>query len=58
MNEIIHNIITKEVLNMNYNEIVLEYINKYNLDDPIFIEDVKKYIKDIYSQKEKKFLKI
>lgn len=43
---------------MNYNEIVLEYINKYNLDDPIFIEDVKKYIKDIYSQKEKKFLKI
>ena len=42
---------------MNYSEIVLEYINKCNLDDPIFIEDIKKYIKDIYSKNEKKVFK-
>lgn len=32
---------------MNYNKIVLEYINKYDNDEPIFIEDVKENIKNI-----------
>jgi hypothetical protein len=32
---------------MNYNEMVLEYINNYNDDEPIFIEEIKEYIKKI-----------
>lgn len=30
---------------MNYNELLLSYINEYPLDEPIFIEDIKKYFK-------------
>ena len=28
---------------MNYSEIVCEYINKCNLDEPLFIEEIKQY---------------
>lgn len=38
---------------MNCNEIVLEYINSYKEDEPIFIEEVKKYIKDKYNKNTK-----
>ena len=34
---------------MNYNKMVLEYINKYENDEPIFIEDVKENIINIIS---------
>jgi len=30
---------------MNYNEIVLNYLNDYPFDEPIFVEDIKKYVK-------------
>ena len=31
---------------MNYNEVLLNYIDKYPYDEPIFIEDIKKYLTD------------
>lgn len=31
---------------MTYNDIVLNYINDYPFDEPIFVEDIKKYVKD------------
>lgn len=32
---------------MNYNEILNNYIDKYPYDEPIFIEEIKDYFKDI-----------
>ena len=31
---------------MNYNEVLLNYIDKYPYDEPIFIEDIKKYFQE------------
>ena len=33
---------------MNYNEIVCEYINKCNLDEPLFLEEIKQYVINKY----------
>ena len=33
---------------MNYNEIVYEYINKCNLDEPLFLEEIKQYVINKY----------
>lgn len=32
---------------MNYNDILLKYINDYPYDEPIFIEDIKAYFQDV-----------
>lgn len=37
---------------MNYNKIVYEYINKCNLDEPLFLEDIKQYIINKYKSKD------
>lgn len=31
---------------MNYNELVLNYINDYPFDEPIFLDNIKKYVKE------------
>ena len=36
---------------MMYNDIVLNYLDNYPFDEPIFIEDIKKYVKDTVSDK-------
>ena len=36
---------------MNYNAILTEYIDKCPYDEPIFIEDIKKYFEDIVGDK-------
>ena len=41
-----NNIITKEVT-MNYNNILIKYIDEYPYDEPIFIEEIKDYFKKI-----------
>lgn len=32
---------------MNYNEVLSDYIDEYPYDDPIFIEEIKTYFKNI-----------
>ena len=31
---------------MNYNELLIKYINDYPYDEPIFIDDIKKHFKN------------
>ena len=33
---------------MNYNKIVIEYINKCNLDEPLLLEEIKQYVVNKY----------
>ena len=35
---------------MNYNEIVCEYIKKCNLDEPLFLEEIKQYVINKYKK--------
>ena len=35
---------------MNYNEIVCKYINKCNLDEPLFLDDIKQYVINEYKK--------
>lgn len=35
---------------MNYSKIVCEYINKYNLDEPLFLEEIKQYVINKYKK--------
>ena len=42
---------------MNYTKIVLKYLNNCDLDEPIFIEDIKRYIKNNYQKDVKKIFK-
>ena len=37
---------------MNYNEIVCEYINKCNLDEPLFLNEIKQYVINKYKNDE------
>ncbi|MGN1298278.1 MAG: DUF6088 family protein [Clostridia bacterium] len=42
---------------MNYNEIVYEYINNCNLDEPLFLEEIKQYVINNYKNDEINILK-
>ena len=42
---------------MNYNKIVCEYINKCNLDEPLFLEEIKQYVINNYKTDEINILK-
>lgn len=42
---------------MNYNEIIYEYINKCNLDEPLFLEEIKQYVLRKYKKNEMNNLK-
>ena len=42
---------------MNYNEVLLNYIDKYPYDEPIFIEDIKKYFQEELGTINEKLLK-
>lgn len=42
---------------MNYNKIVCEYINKCNLDEPLFLEEIKQYVINNYKTDEVNILK-
>ena len=35
---------------MNYNEIICEYINRCNLDEPLFLEEIKQYVINEYKK--------
>lgn len=43
---------------MNYNRVLLDYIDKCCYDEPIFIEDIKKYILDITNENGDDFNKV
>ena len=48
-----HKIVTKKVRKMNCRNIVINYIEKCEKNEPIFIEDIKEYIMQFYKEAEK-----